>query len=376
MTKIEKFSPGEIGKTAEDFISVPFDIYKNDERWIPTDREDLRKTLSEKNPFFDQAEAIFFVAYKDGKAVGRISASYDPELNEPEVGYFGYFECINDYEVAAQLFSSAKEWLKSFPVAKMYGPVDLSTKYRVGFLEKGFTEPPSIGFSYNPPYYFEMANKFGMNVKRRCFGYRGPLLQENVDKLKSSYDAVIEAGIEIRTADPKNIKGDLRKMIGLYNKQWHREKHFLYSPWWNDAAEEYVEEVAGLVDPQLFFFAMWKGREIGVLYALPNVAPYLIAKGRRAMGENPSLNPASFSPTDLKYSDGVKTIVLLALEKYHGKRIASGMNHCLLKNALQRGYTMINRGIIWEYIAASRKQSESSGAKENRSLALLEISVK
>ena len=99
------------------FIKFQWKIYKDDPKWVPPLIMDRKKILNtEKNPFYKHAEIELYIAEKDGEMVGRIAAIKNDLHNKyhnDNAGFFGFFECINDQEVANALFDKAKEWLKA-----------------------------------------------------------------------------------------------------------------------------------------------------------------------------------------------------------------------------------------------------------------------
>ena len=103
-------------KDLNDFIKFPFTIYKNYKYWVPPLNMEQKTLLNkEKNPFFKGAEAEYFLAERDGKVVGRIAAIKNNQhlkYHNDDSGQFGFFECIDDQEVADALFNKAKEWIK------------------------------------------------------------------------------------------------------------------------------------------------------------------------------------------------------------------------------------------------------------------------
>ncbi|MGB9668701.1 MAG: hypothetical protein ACPL0D_07265, partial [Thermosulfidibacteraceae bacterium] len=137
-----------------EFIKVPWRIYKGDKHWVPPIVADQIQVLStDKNPFFRHGEAELFIAY-DSQAlpIGRIAAIYDTfykKYRGENIGLFGYFESIDDIDVARSLFSVAEDWLKSKGVSKIIGPFNLSIHNEVGVLVDGFDKPPIFMTTYN-----------------------------------------------------------------------------------------------------------------------------------------------------------------------------------------------------------------------------------
>ncbi|MCX8010380.1 MAG: hypothetical protein N3A61_04455, partial [Ignavibacteria bacterium] len=144
-------------KDLKEFILFQWQIYKGDPYWVPPLIMERKKLLDVKrNPFFLHSEIGMFIARKNGNAVGRIAAIKNDRHNEfhhDKVGFFGFFESINDKEVANTFLDNAKPWLKSKGLDSMRGPANPSSNDEYGLLIEGFNDSPRILMTYNPPYY-------------------------------------------------------------------------------------------------------------------------------------------------------------------------------------------------------------------------------
>ena len=143
-------------KDRAEFIRMPWPIYQQDGHWVPPLIADQKKFLNpKKGLFFRYGEAQLIIAYRDGRPVGRISAQvsrrHDDQYHDDK-GFFGFFECEDDQEVANGLFFAAAAWLRERGLEIMRGPASFSVNGDpVALLIDGFDSPPVIGMSYNPP---------------------------------------------------------------------------------------------------------------------------------------------------------------------------------------------------------------------------------
>jgi hypothetical protein len=160
----------------ERFIALPYTLHRSDPKWVPQLRMDVRTLLSKtKNPFFEHAEAEYFLAERpartrsklprvkrDGQVfeiVGRVAAIHNKPHNEfhhDSVGFFGFFECIDDQAVATALLDRAGEWVLARGLSTIRGPASFSTNDECGLLVEGYDAPPTILNPHNPPYYVEL----------------------------------------------------------------------------------------------------------------------------------------------------------------------------------------------------------------------------
>ena len=139
------------------FIKFQWEIYANDPAWVPPLIIERKAFLDRKHhPFYRHGDAALFLARKNGKILGRIMASDDPNYNslhQTNVGCFGLFESIDDRDVAAALFDAAASWLRKKGRTEIMGPIDYSTNYVCALLIDGFEFPPTVLTAHNPPYY-------------------------------------------------------------------------------------------------------------------------------------------------------------------------------------------------------------------------------
>ncbi len=158
------------------FIKFAWEIYKDDPYWVPPLIMEKKQILNrKKNPFFKEAEMELFFAERDGKIVGRIAAIKNDihnKIHNENIGFFGFFESINDQEVANALLSKAEEWIKAKGLDAMRGPANPSSNEEWGLLVEGFEDSPRMMMTYNPKYYIELIENYGLSIRKANLGYR------------------------------------------------------------------------------------------------------------------------------------------------------------------------------------------------------------
>ena len=153
----------------------------------------MNSFFKQKNPFWSHAECQLFIAWKQNKIIGRIAAIIDYAYCEAvgeNIGYFGFFECIEDYECAQALYQSAQDWLTSKNMKIMRGPIDGRIDIGCGFLYTGFDSRPSVLSTYSPPYYLSFAERYGLTKSRDFFHYCIDLtkpLPKDIERYALSY---------------------------------------------------------------------------------------------------------------------------------------------------------------------------------------------
>ena len=139
------------------FIKLPWRLYRNSRTGFPRSSSSASGTWTgERNPFFEHAEAEYFLAWREGEPVGRITAHVDRLFNEfqdNDWGMFGFFEAEDDPAIATALLGTAESWLRERGRDRMVGPIDFSTNHECGLLVEGFDRPPQIIENWHHPYY-------------------------------------------------------------------------------------------------------------------------------------------------------------------------------------------------------------------------------
>lgn len=189
------------------FLDLPKRVYAGNPNWVQPFRSSVAKQFLPENPFFQYGRLQQFIALRGGEMVGRIVAAVNERLIEREgqqVGLFGFFECIEDYEVAAALYEAACDWLKQQGMTLARGPIDLSTHNGCLFLVDRFDTPPMILMPYNPPYYPKFAEQNGWVKAQDAYSYSFPLTTTLPEEFEKAYRIACKSGVTFR---PIHTKG-------------------------------------------------------------------------------------------------------------------------------------------------------------------------
>ena len=204
-------------------------------QWVPPLRMMVRDNLDTKgNPFYHDAARALFIARRDGKPVGRIAAIENRAHNafhQDRVGFFGFFEAVNDAEVASALLAVAEQWLRGRALTSMRGAMHPSTNYDCGVLVDGFDQHPMFLTSWNPPYYDTLLRESGLAVAKELVGYWLPFSDATnavLARLEPSVTRAAErAGLVFRDMQPKTYWRDVEKAWDVYNSAWERNWGFV-----------------------------------------------------------------------------------------------------------------------------------------------------
>ncbi len=278
--------PADDRKRFRDFLHLPYRIYDGDSNWVAPLLRDVKTAFNKKkHPFHEHSEVQPFVAYRDGRPAGRIAAINNRNhvaYHDEPVGFFGYFECVNDPEVAAALFDRTAEWLRERGLETMRGPTSFSLNEMAGLLVMGFDRPPTVMMPYNPEYYGELITGAGFEEAKSLIGYHLPT-SEVPDKLVRIEPKLEKRlGVRTRTIDMSDFEGELERLRVLYNKAW--EDNWGFVPMTDAEIDFMAHELKPLVKrnpTQVIFAERDDGETIGFTLFLMDANQALIhAKGR------------------------------------------------------------------------------------------------
>jgi len=249
------------------FIKCQWNFYKNDPHWVPPLIMERKTLLSkEKNPFFQKATADYFIAYRNNEIVGRIVAIKNDihlEHHNDNTGFWGFFESVNDQQVANALFDTAKNWLKEKGLSRMMGPANPSSNDEWAMLFEGFDDSPRLLMTYNPKYYIDLCTNYGMTKAKDLLAYK--LENHKVmgsEKLKRVQQLARDRyKLKISQLDMKNFAKELEKVKFVYNKAWAPNWGFI--PLSDAQIDAMAKDLKPLAEPSLVLFGEIDNQLIG-----------------------------------------------------------------------------------------------------------------
>jgi len=214
---------------------LPYRLHARDPLWVPPLRRDVALLLNrQKNPFFEHAEAEYFLAERDSEVVGRIAAISNRlhnQTHDDRVGFFGFFECVDDQSVADALLDAAAAWCRSKGHDVLRGPASFSVNDECGLLVDGFDTPPTLMMPHNPRYYVTLLERAGFTKAKDLFVYQGghPEHYKPVpERLARGTELIRQRmGVTLRPLDMKNFEGEVERIKELYNEGWEKNWGFV-----------------------------------------------------------------------------------------------------------------------------------------------------
>jgi len=264
------------------FIRMPWRIYRDDPHWVPPLLSDRRKVLDpRRNPFFQHAKMELFLARLGGEVVGRVAAIVNDAHNtthNDKVGFFGFFETIDDQAVANALLGAAEAWLVAQGMTEMRGPISPSMNDEAGLLVEGFDDPPVVLMPYNPKYYSRVIEVYGLAPVKDLVAWRLTPQGFLTEKLERVQRLVREReGITIRSVNFKDrtaFQRDLDRIKGIYNAAWQPNWGFVKM---TDAEfDALAADLRQVAVPDFTVFAERNGEAVGFALALPDLNQILI----------------------------------------------------------------------------------------------------
>jgi GNAT superfamily N-acetyltransferase len=259
------------------FIDFPYSFYADDyPAWVPPLRTEVKDTIdTSKNAFFEHGEMQLFLAKnRRGAVVGRIAAIVNGmhlQKYDDDTGFFGFFECVDDYAVAEQLLDTAARWLREQGLTRMRGPTNPSLNDTAGLLVDGFDAEPSILMPYNPPYHADYLERYGFERVMTMWAYYVHKKYVQTDKLKRGVELVRRRtpGLELRTIDMDRYREEAQTILDIYNDAW--ADNWGHVPMTDAEFDQLADALKQIVEPEIVYILEHEGTPVAFSIALPNL---------------------------------------------------------------------------------------------------------
>jgi hypothetical protein len=280
--------PVRTPRDLEQFIDFPHALYTDNPVWIAPLRAVQKYILNvDYNPFWRHADRALFLARRNGSILGTISAQIDHAYNahwREHCGSFGFFECVDDADVARLLFDAAADWLRARGMCAMRGPMSPSMGSECGFLTNAFDVPPTFAMAYNPPYYLDLAQTCGCTPVRELLAYSKPAaLPSPTTGVRIAEQCGSDPQVRIRHLTRRGALQDAAVIAALYNECW--TENWGFSPVTVAEVREIITVLRFIGHEETALLAYVNGEAAGFYLALPDVNQVLRgARGRLGPG--------------------------------------------------------------------------------------------
>ena len=271
------------------FIKLPFQLHREQELWVPPLIYERRRFLDRRrNPYFEHAEAEYFLCERDGRPVGRITAQIDHRWDEFQGGndgMFGFFECENDLAAARALVGAAAEWVRQRGRERLLGPMDFTTNDECGVLIEGYDRTPMILEPWHPPYYRELLESQGLDKRIDLLMWwlemgdlhEGtefhPMIHAAAEK------ATKEHGVVLRGVRKRDLEPDMQRFMDIYNEAWGDNWGFI--PITDAEIRFQAKALKPVLSEDWMMIAERDGEVMGAALTLPDVNQVLARMGGR-----------------------------------------------------------------------------------------------
>jgi GNAT superfamily N-acetyltransferase len=349
------------------FLELPYRLYATEKRWVPPLRMERKEHLDPaKNPFFEHAEVQFFLAVRDGRVVGRISAHIDHNLNEFQDnrwGLFGFFECEDDPEAARALVDTAEGWLRERGRDRMVGPMDYTTNDECGLLIEGHERRPIILCPWQHPYYQRLLEE-ACGLQKAMDLLMWELHISDKSRVHQSIWDVADAvepkhGIVVRSFRKRDLQDEVTRFLEIYNAAWERNWGFV--PLTEKEVRHYAKQLRPVLDENWAYIAERKdtGEVVGAALTLPDFNQVL------AKIKNGRLLPFGWLAAlrNRKKIDRVRVFALGVKPEYQHTGVAARMYQMHFEAAERTPQTGGEMGWILETNKAMNRAMEGMGGR-------------
>jgi hypothetical protein len=365
-----------------DLIKFQWEVYKGDPYWVPPLISDKKYLLDpEGHPFHKHAKVQYFLAKREDKIVGTIAGIVNDNHNafwDDKVGFFGFYEVLNDQEASSALLAAAEAFVREQGMDTIRGPANFSTNEECGLLVDGWNGPPVIMMTYNPRYYvdfleaegyYKAQNLFAFIADIRDFDNAGvnPKVWRVADRISQRND------LTFRLINMKDFENDAQAFKDIYNNAW--AKNWGFVPLTEEELDHEAESLKTILDPKVVTFALKGGKAIGAGIPLPDLnQPLLKAYPRPGV-------PEWWVMAKLLYYWKVRNTVTIlrgfaggVIEEYRGRGIDAVLALETLKNGLNR-YQYVEFSWILETNIPMRQTAKNLGGKLYRTYRLYDKKV-
>jgi hypothetical protein len=271
-------APVQNDATLWEFLRLPWRIYQEDPHWVPPILSQQRRFLDPRHgPFFEIGEARYFLASRNGRPIGRLSAHINrlhDTYHGPETGFFGFFESIPDQDVAAALFEAAAAWLRQHGKTRLIGPLNFCIYDEMGLLVEGFDSMPAIFQTHNPPYYQELLASLGFVKAMDWHAYKITNRDVDLEAMQRRLADILDGqDIEVVSYNPKEVDRRADEVFQLFNVAW--EPIWGHVPLTRRQFDEMLEMIKPCLRPEMAHILLDHNRVAGFGIGLPDLNPLI-----------------------------------------------------------------------------------------------------
>ncbi|MBK1699221.1 hypothetical protein [Rhodovibrio salinarum] len=349
MTEPEEIAvrPVDSRRDLRAFVRVPFALYHNDPNWVPPLQFERRQHFGTANPYFEHARARFFLACRNRRPVGRISAQIDwlaqPDLGTP-IGHFGLVEAA-DQEVLHALLEAAEAWLLDEGAALSEGPYSLSSNDETGLLVVGHDRPPRVLMNYGPAWYAKALEKAGYIKAKDLLAYRANVNQSFPARAALvARSAAADPRVRERQLDMRDLNAEMRRVANVFNDAWSGNWGFVQMT--EAEVRHMTRSLKPIIRPELVRISEYDGEPVAMIVAVPDL--YIVLRELRGrllpFGWAWLLWRIKFRPPEHG-----RVMLMGVRRRYQGGNLAAGLSALMMQRLHEaaRGLNMAEFELSW-----------------------------
>ncbi len=355
------------------FLEFPWTLYRNDPNWIPPLRGNQKELVGyTSHPFYERNRAQTFLAVRGEEVCGRIAAILNWGHNEryrERRGFFGFFECVDDQEVADGLLDAVRQWFADQGIWCLRGPTNPSLNYEVGLLIDGFDSPPTFMMTYNPPYYARLLENYGFCKTQDLYAFWGhiDMLPKILAKLGPVAEQIIERyHVRLRPMDTSRFLEEVQMFLSIYNRSLVNTWGFV--PMTKGEVDHMAAGLRHLIVPELAMMTEVDGQVVGAAFGLPDYNPRI----RQIDGR---LFPTGLFRLLLR-KDRIKRIRLIStnvIPEYQRLGLGLVLMRGVVPKVLESGVQEAEFSWVLESNSLSRGSLQKGGAKLTKTYRLYDL---
>jgi len=346
------------------FIRLPERLHRDDPHYIAPLHLERQEALTPKNPFFGHAEVQFWLAQKDGRDVGRISAQIDQQalaLRPDGTGLFGMIAAEDDLAIFKALVDTAADWLRARGMQRMQGPFNLNINEETGLLVAGFDTPPMLLMGHDKSYIGPRLEQLGLVKEKDVYAYLYDMTVDLPASVRRLLDRPLPKELTVRQIDFKRYNEEIRTVTSIFNDAWANNWGFV--PLTETETDYLAKSLKPLLNPLLTSVVERNGEPVGFLIALPNL-------NEAIRGLDGKLLPFGWAKLLWRLKvKGVQTarVPLMGVRRDAAQDMIGGLLPFLMVDAVRReglkkGFTHIELSWILEDNLPMRRMNESLGS--------------
>jgi GNAT superfamily N-acetyltransferase len=352
--------PLESAQDLKAFIALPYRLYADDPRWVAPLVMDMKERLDEqRHPFFKHGKARSFLARRNGRVVGRITALVDRAWNEyhsEQAAGFGFLEFEEDDAIAAALLDQAARWSREEGMEVLRGPFNYSTNEECGTLVEGFDEPPCVMMPYTPPWHAGILSSLELDTAQDLVSYYTEYNPRFARLGRICERAVKRHDLDVRPVNMKRFSEEVELLLDIYNTTWERNWGFV--PMESDEFRWHATKMKQIIEPRLVLIVSSRGRPAGFALSVPDVYQALKHLNGRLL------------PFGLfkflwhrRSINGIRVVAMGIRPEFRSIGAEGVLIHRTIENGVELGFERAELGWVLEGNVPMRNLAENIGAR-------------